>query len=165
MKRKTSFLVLMVALAVLALACGPCGAIGGITGGDGDGDDIPAATRPPSDKPDEPPPSGGTMQNIPIYPGATAVMGATPPPVPGGTGGYKDVEVGLYETGDDKGKVCDFYETEMPRAGWEKAIFMTVDEGCITTWLLSDGKTGATVVVAEQSDGQVFISMVAGKTE
>jgi hypothetical protein len=53
----------------------------------------------------------------------------------------------------------------MPKAGWEKAILMTVDEGCITTWLLSDSKTGATIVVAEQSDGQVFISIVAGKTD
>ena len=164
MKHKTSLIVLLIALAVLALACGPCGAIGSITEGDGD-QDSPAATRPPSDKPDEPPPPGGAMKNVPIYPGATAVTGVAPPPVPGATGDYEDVEVGLYETGDDQDKVCDFYESEMPKAGWEKVIFMTTDEGCITSWLSGDGKIGATVVVAEQSDGKVFISIVAGRTE
>jgi hypothetical protein len=105
------------------------------------------------------------MKNVPIYPGATETAGVAPPPVPGATGDYEDVEARLYKTGDDKDKVCDFYESEMPKAGWEKAIFMTVDDGCITTWLSSDGKIGATIVVAEQSDGKVFISIVAGRTE
>lgn len=164
MKHKTSLMVLLIAMAVLALACGPCAVIGRITEGYGD-DDSPAATRPPSDKPDEPPPPGGAMKNVPIYPGATVVTGVAPPPVPGATGDYEDVEAKLYETGDDKAKVCDFYESEMPKAGWEKAVFMTVDDGCITTWLSSDGKIGATVVVAEQSDGKTFISIVAGRTD
>jgi hypothetical protein len=175
MKRKT-LLAVLIALAALALACGPCGVIGDITGEtDGGDEESPAATQPPGDGPgtkvpptrpprDESPP-GGAMKNIPIYPGATAVTGVTPPPVPGAAGGYEDVEARLYETGDDKDKVCDFYESEMPKAGWEKAIFMAVDEGCITSWLSRDGKTGATVVVAEQSDGKVFISIVAGRTE
>lgn len=175
MKRKT-WLAVLIALAMLVLACGPCGVIGDITGEtDGGDEEIPAATQPPDDGPgtkvppthpprDESPP-GGAMKNIPIYPGATAVIEATPPPAPGAASGYKDVEVGLYETRDDKNKVCDFYESEMPKAGWEKIVFMPVDEGCITSWLSGDGKTGATVVVAEQPDGKVFISMVAGKTE
>jgi len=176
MKRKT-LLAVLIALAVLALACGPCGVIGDITGEtDGGDEESPAATQPPDDGPgtkvpptrpprDEPPPPGGAIKKIPIYPGATAMIEATPPPVPGAAGVYEDAEVGLYETKDGKDKVCDFYEREMPKAGWEKVLFMPVDEGCITSWLSSDGKTGATVVVAEQSDGKVFISMVAGRTE
>jgi hypothetical protein len=53
----------------------------------------------------------------------------------------------------------------MPKAGWDKILYMPVDEGCITTWISKDGEIGATVVVGEQPDGKVYISMVAGKTE
>jgi hypothetical protein len=105
------------------------------------------------------------MRNIPIYPGATEVMEESAPPMPGAVGGYQDIEARLYETGDDKDSVCDFYEDEMPKAGWDKILLMPVDEGCISSWLSSDGKIGATVVVAEQPGGTVYISIVSGKVE
>ena len=173
--RRDTLLAVTITLVVLALACGPSGIMGGITG-DGDGDESPAVTQPPDDEPvqapptdpsgDEPaPPPGDVMKDIPIYPGATIKMGATPPPVPGAAAAYENVEARLYETGDDKDKVCNFYKDEMPKAGWQKILYMPVDEGCITSWLLSDDKTGATIVVAEQSDGKVLLSIVAGKTE
>lgn len=176
MKHKTLSAVL-IAFVVLSLACGACGLAGEVieeTGGDGDS---PAATSPPDDKPDEPPvdkpneppgdaPAPGKgIKGIPTYPGATEVMSATPPPVPGAAAGYENVEAALYESTDDKNKICDFYGDKMPKAGWEKVIYMPVDEGCITSWTSKDGKIGATIVVAEQPDGKVYISMVAGKTE
>jgi hypothetical protein len=172
MRHKT-LLAILIAFVVLSLACGACGLAGEVieeTGGD---EDSPAATSPPSDKPDEPPtrppsdapPSGEGIKGIPLYPGATEAMSAMPPQAPGAAAAYQDVEGALYETRDDKDKVCDFYEDKMPKAGWDKVIYMPVDEGCITSWVSKDGKIGATVVVAEQPDGTVYISMVAGKTE
>jgi hypothetical protein len=175
MKRKT-LLAVLIALAVLALACGPCGVIGDITGEtDGGDEESPAATQPPDDgpgtkvpptrPPSDAPPSGKGIKGIPLYPGATEVTSAMPPQVPGDTSGYQDVEVALYKTRDDKEKVCGFYEDKMVQAGWDKAIFTSIDEGCITSWVSKDGEIGATVVGAEQPDGTVYISMIAGKVE
>jgi hypothetical protein len=175
MKRKT-LLAVLIALAMLALACGPCGVIGDITGEtDGGDEESPAVTQPPDDgpgtkvpptrPPSDEPPSGKGIKGIPLYPGATEVTSAMPPQVPGDTSVYKDVEVALYETRDDKDKVCGFYEDKMVQAGWDKAIFMPTDEGCVTTWLSKDGEIGATIVVGEQPDGKVFIWIAAGRTE
>jgi hypothetical protein len=168
MKHKT-LLAVLIAFVVLSLACGACGMMGEVTGETG-GEENPAATRSPANEaptrpPSDAPPSGGGIKGIPLYPGATEAASATPPQVPGAASGYKDVEVALYETTDDKNTVCGFYEDKMPKAGWDKILIMSVDEGCITTWVSKDGKIGATIVVAEQPDGTVYISMVAGKTE
>jgi hypothetical protein len=54
MKHKT-LLAVLIAFVVLSLACGACGMMGEVTGETGGDEDSPAATRPPSDKPDEPP--------------------------------------------------------------------------------------------------------------
>lgn len=167
MTKHKTLLAILIAFVVLSLACGACGLAGDVIEETGEDEDSPAP--PPTDEPDEPPADapapGKGIKGIPIYPGASEVMSATPPPVPGAAAGYKDVEAALYETRDDKDKVCGFYEDKMPEAGWDKVIYMPVDEGCITTWVSKDGKLGATVVVGEQPDGKVYISMVAGKTE
>jgi hypothetical protein len=164
MKHKSLFTVL-IAFAVLSMACGACGMIGEVTGEESSATTRPPADEPPTRPPSDAPPSGEGIKGIPLYPGATEAMSATPPQVPGAVSGYKDVEAALYETGDDKDAVCGFYEDEMVKAGWDKAIYMPIDEGCITSWVSKDGESGATIVVAEQSDGTVYISMVAGKVE
>ena len=171
MKHKT-LLAILIAFVVLSLACGACGLASDVIEATSGDEDSPAPPLPPADEPDESPtrppsdasPSGEGIKGIPLYPGATEVMSATPPPVPGAAG-YQDVEAALYETRDGKDKVCDFYGDKMPKAGWDKILIMPVDEGCITSWVSKDGEIGATVVVGEQPDGLVYISMVAGKTE
>jgi hypothetical protein len=171
MKNKT-LLAILIALTVLSLACGACGLAGEVTG-EPSGDESPAGTNPPDDGPDEQPAQppddkpkpGEGIKGIPMYPGATKVMAEAPPAAPGAAAGYKDVEAALYESTDDKKDICDFYGDKMVKAGWDKIVFMSVDEGCITSWVAKDGDIGATIVVAEQPDGKVYISIVAGKVE
>lgn len=150
MKRLLSLIVGLVLVGVL-LATG-CG--GAKETGQSEKATQPAETTAPT----SPPEAAGDWKNIPIYPGAKATekysvslpLGAE----------LKDIDYRFYESKTKVEQVASFYQTEMPKRGWDGS-FITGSDFAMGNYQKDDGKTIA-VVMLNLDDGMVKIVLASG---
>ncbi len=100
----------------------------------------------------------GEWRNIPIYPGArmTEKMSFTRPVQED----VKDLEYRFFTTGDDMAKVANFYQTEMPKRGWQ-GTFMVSDSFSMGNYRKDEGKLIA-LVILDKRKSEVNIVLGTG---
>jgi len=115
--------------------------------------------------------SGGSLEDIPIYPGAKKVTSGewsgADAPLPGIGGGenpsdYGTVKYGMYETDDSPDEVFNWYKDKM--SGWKEEWIMSSSgegAGSIGVWSKDDGKTTGWVTVGEEG-GTTSLTIMAG---
>ena len=140
-----------------------------------DGEDTPEEKDTPAakeTKEDDGGDSGGSLDNVPIYPGADEVMTgewsgdeALIPAIGDGENpaDFEKVKYGIYETDDSPDDVFEWYKDKM--SGWkEEWVFATSGEegaGGIGVWSKDDGKTAAWIMVGEDS-GKTSLTVMTG---
>jgi len=181
--------ILALFLIVMALVAGAAFvACGGGGDDDKDGKDTPAAQETKEGNGGEETPAakatkeedgdgdggdgGGSLGDVPIYPGAEEVssgewsgsdalvpgMGSEVDPT-----AFDTVKYGMYETDDAPDEVFDWYKDEM--SGWKEEWTFSSggeeDAGSIGIWSKDDGKAAAWIVVAEE-EGKTSLTIMTG---
>lgn len=115
--------------------------------------------------------SGGSVGDMPVYPGAKEVTSGewsgSEAPIPGIGGGanpsdYGTVKYGMYETDDSPDDVFNWYKDKM--GGWKEEWIMSSSgegAGSIGVWSKDDGKTSGWVTVSEDA-GTTSLMIMTG---
>jgi hypothetical protein len=131
------------------------------------GEDTPAAKATKEDGGG----GGGSLGDIPVYPGATKVTSGewsgADAPIPAIGGGenpsdYGTVKYGMYETDDSPDDVFNWYKDKM--SGWKEEWIMSSSgegAGSIGVWSKDDGKTAGWVTVSEEN-GTTSLTIMTG---
>ena len=132
------------------------------------GEDTPAAKATKEDGGGD---SGGSVADIPVYPGAKKITSGewagSDAPIPGIGGGenpsdFGTVKYGMYETDDSPDEVFNWYKDKM--SGWKEEWIMSSSgegAGSIGVWSKDDGKTAGWVTVSEES-GTTSLTIMTG---
>ena len=113
--------------------------------------------------------SGGSLGDVPIYPGAKEITSGEWSGSEGGipgigsgvdTADYENIEFAMYETDDSPEDVFDWYKDKM--SDWDEEGSFSggsgSDYGAYALWTKDGGKTGAWITVGE-SDGTTSLGV------
>jgi len=169
----------LIVLAVLALALAACGGGDDVENDGGGGKETPAATKTAEAGATQEPaetaeatktaeaeePSGGgggSLGDVPVYPGAdkTGDYSGSDVPLPLlgeglDTEEYKTSEWAVYETGDSVDDVAAFYKSKMPDNGWKEENWFDTSIGDGAAWggyTKNDGDNAAWVAISGSGD-------------
>ena len=157
--KKAISLVLLIVMVLSCVGFAACVGGGVIPPGGG-------TTPPPSDggttPTPTPTPTGGgfTRNDMPVYPGcgqAGKMAWAIPPE----EGEWQRVEWRWYETGDSQSKVVAFYQSEMPKNGWQQTMTMEMGELSWFMYTKNNEQDGAMVWIGAE-DGKTTIGLMRG---